>query len=219
MPGQKSGRAFVTLAASGQNSIVVAGGANTALSSAHVPLAARREAHVLLSQLETPVEAIKQLFSGPHMPGAVRILNAAPALPEGRALFPLVDVLVVNETELMTYAGLRTVEEAASVLLEAALGLIDRPEQAVILTLGPTGAAIVQNGKMRMVAGHAVQAIDTTGAGDCFCGVLAAELDRGADLETAVYFANAAAALSVTRLGAATSAPSRAEVETFLSGT
>lgn len=216
--GQATGRAYITLDSSGQNSIVVAGGANGAFCPDDLPVSAARTANVLLSQLETPIDAIARLFSAPRPLGSIRILNAAPALPEGRALFDLVDILIVNETELMTYTGLGSPKDAVAQLEDAARSLVSRPDQIVIVTLGSVGAAIVSSTGVRMVAGRSVNPIDTTGAGDCFCGVLAAELDRGADLETAVEVANAAAALSVTRPGAAGSSPLAQEVEAFLAG-
>jgi ribokinase len=216
LPHHPSGRAYITLAASGENSIVVVGGANLALTADHVPDLSALNAHVFLSQLETPVAVVAGMFADPRAEAGVRILNAAPALPEGRVLFDLADILVVNETELMSYAGLAPAEGVTDRLAEAGASLIARPGQVVVVTLGAAGAAIVQCDGLRLIPGRPAPVIDTTGAGDCFCGVLAAELDRGAKLEAAVAFANAAAAVSVTRLGAAASAPTRAEVEAFL---
>jgi ribokinase len=215
---QPSGRAYITLSRSGENAIVVVGGANLAFSPDRLPYDALASYSVFLSQLETPMSAIAALFSHPRAGGGVRILNAAPALPEGRALFPLADVIVVNEIELMAYAGLHNVEAVATDLERAARSLIQRQDQAVVVTLGQAGAAVVRSQSFDHAPGCAVQPLDTTGAGDCFCGVLAAELDRGAELVAAAGFANAAAALSVTRLGAAASAPTRAEVDAFLAG-
>ncbi len=216
LSGHPSGRAYIMVSAAGENSILVVGGANLAMTADDAPDVAALEARVFVSQLETPIAVIAKTFSHPSAEAGVRILNAAPALPEGRALFDLVDILIVNETELMSYAGLATTDISPATLAEAGGRLIERPGQTVVVTLGAAGAALVRGDGVRLIPGHAAPVVDTTGAGDCFCGVLAAELDRGSSVEDAVAFANAAAAVSVTRLGAAASSPTRAEVEAFL---
>jgi ribokinase len=93
---------------------------------------------------------------------------------------------------------------------------MSRPDQTIIVTLGAAGAAVVRRDEAFLVEGKKVKAIDTVGAGDCFCGALAATLSQGMDLAEAVEMANAAAALSVQKAGAAPSMPSRREVEAFL---
>jgi ribokinase len=210
-----TGQAVVVVSDNGENIIVVVGGANLALAAPHIPPNLANHHSVFLSQLETPPQAIAALFSDPRAESGVRILNAAPALAEGRDLFPLSDVVVVNETELAVYAGALPAK-GLSDPVEAAGRLITWPKQAIVVTLGAAGLIIVREEGVTRVAGHRVDVVDTTGAGDCFCGVLAAELARGATLEDAATFANAASALSVTRLGAASSAPTRAEVKNFL---
>src|ERR1019366_6919423 len=107
-----------------------------------------------------------------------------------------------NETELARYAGLSFIPEAADDIASAALGLISRPDQTVIVTLGKAGAMAIGAGRRLVVEGRAARVVDTTGAGDCFCGVLAARLAAGDELEAAMSWANIAASLSTERAGA-----------------
>jgi ribokinase len=166
---------------------------------------------VLLAQLETPVGATEALF-GAATEGCLRLLNAAPAVPEARRLLPLVDILIVNETELAAFAGVPVMADDADAVAAAARSLISRPGQTVVVTLGKAGAVAVRADARIVVGGRTARVVDTTGAGDCFCGVLAARLAEGADLADALHWANAAAALSTERPGAAPSMPSRAAI-------
>jgi ribokinase len=194
---------------------VVIGGANAALTPAHITPQALADSSVFLSQFETPFETIRAVFSSPEAKAGITILNAAPAVDGGEALFPLADILVLNQTELARYAG---GEEAATLetATVAARRLILRPDQRVVATLGAAGAAAVGPDSAFLVRGRAARVVDTSGAGDCFCGVLAAALAEGQDLRAAMTIANAAAALSTERHGAGLSAPTRAETEAAL---
>lgn len=212
LAGPPTGQAYIWVSQAGENSIVVAGGANLAVTGESVACAALGGCKVLLAQLETPVEAIEALFQSPALASATKVLNAAPAIPEGRRLFPLVDILVVNETELAAYAGPSVIAEEAEPIAEAARGLIRREGQMVIVTLGKAGAVAVDAAGHQLVVGRPAAVVDTTGAGDCFCGVLAARLDDGLALPAALAWANAAASLSTERPGAAPSMPSFEEI-------
>lgn len=209
-----AGQGYVTLSDAGENSIVIVPGANRALTPANLTEAAIAGHAVYLAQLEVPFDVVATLFSHPDAMAGIRILNAAPAAPEGRRLFQLADVLVVNEIELADFAGLPAVSVNSPDLVAAARALIEMPDQTVVVTLGASGAVVVREGRVTPIPGRQVDVVDTTGAGDCFCGVLAAEMAGGALHEDAAKIANAAAALSVTRLGAS-SVPSRAEFEAF----
>ena len=211
-----TGQAFIWVSAAGENSIVVAGGANLALTEAHWDISALAGCTVALAQLETPVAAIEALFAKAGLEGAIRILNAAPAIDEGRRLFASTDILIVNETELARYAGADTVPEVLDDIASAARRLISRPGQTIIVTLGKAGAIAVDSETLTLVEGWPAAVVDTTGAGDCFCGVLAARLSAGESLETAMIWANRAASLSTERLGAAPSMPTRIEIEAAL---
>ena len=218
LTGIPTGQAHVWVGSSGENMIVVTGGANSALTPAHVAATPIEGQRVLLSQLESPVAAIEALFRAGAAKGSLRILNAAPALPQGAALFAHTDILIVNQTELATYAKLTTEPVKLEEVSRAARKLMSRPDQIVIVTLGSAGVATVRRDEAFLVEGKKVKALDTTGAGDCFCGALAAGLAAAMDLREAVELANAAAALSVQKSGAAPSMPSRREVEAFLEG-
>jgi ribokinase len=208
-----TGQAFIWVSAAGENSIVVAGGANLALAPTDVDTSAG--CTVFLAQLETPVDAIAALFTSPSAQSGTRILNAAPAVEDGRRLFALTDILIVNETELARYTADTPVH--LDDITTAARQLISRAGQTVIVTLGKAGAMAVDNKGLVIVEGRTAAVVDTTGAGDCFCGVLAARLAAGEPLETAMAWANTAAALSTERLGATPSMPTRVEIVAALS--
>jgi len=216
--GVPTGQAHVWVGSSGENMIVVTSGANSAITPAHVAATPLEGQRVLLSQLESPVAAIEALFKAGAAKGALRILNAAPALPQGAALFAHTDILIVNQTELATYAKLADEPVKLEEVSRAARKLMSRPDQIIIVTLGSAGVAAVRRDEAFLVEGKKVRALDTTGAGDCFCGALAAGLAAAMDLREAVEMANAAAALSVQKAGAAPSMPNRREVEAFLEG-
>jgi ribokinase len=209
---QPTGQAFIWVSEAGENSIVVAGGANLALTPTMLDVEAAAASTVLLAQLETPTATIEALFAAPTLADRLRLLNAAPALAEARRLFPLVDILIVNETELARFAGADVAAEDLDAVAAAAHALISRPGQTVVVTLGAAGALAVRAEGRILAAGRPATVVDTTGAGDCFCGVLAARLAEGAELETALAWANAAAALSTERPGATPAMPSRAEI-------
>jgi len=204
--GEPTGQAFICVSTAGENMIVVVGGANRAITPGHVDFQNLTGHRVFLSQFETPPAAIEALFATGAARSGVKILNAAPAEPDGQALFALADVLIVNQTELARYAG-----EGEPTL--AARRLIARPGQSVVVTLGAGGAMAVDARSTLLVEGRSARVVDTTGAGDCFCGVFAANLDEGAGLATAMRRANAAAAASTQTLGAAVSPNLRAEAD------
>jgi ribokinase len=216
VPDESTGIALITVAR-GENSIVVIGGANGHLSPADAlfPLAAD---DVVVAQLETPAAATRAAFEAARAVGAATILNPAPASRDAVALLPLADVVVVNETELELLAGTlpsRTTDGPE--MVSAVRALRRYSGQTVIVTLGACGLiAVAASDDPIEIAGHAVDVTDTTGAGDCFVGALAAGLAAGTDLRSALARANAAAALSVERVGAGSSMPTAAEVDAFL---
>jgi ribokinase len=215
--GQPSGRAHICVSAAGENMIVVIGGANRAVTGADMARIDLDPYRVFLAQLETPLDAIEALFAGAAARRGLRILNAAPAIAEAKVLFPMADILVVNQTELARYGEGRDRSLSPPEVAGAARRLISRPGQSVVVTLGAGGALAVDSGEETLVEGRQARVIDTTGAGDCFCGVLAASLSEGAALPEAVGRANAAASVSTERAGAAAPASLRADVEAFAS--
>lgn len=211
-----SGVALIFVAKDGENSIAVAGGANGKLAPADVKKAAKaiRSAAVLVAQLETPLENVQAAAEIAAKAGVRFILNPAPARPLPDALLKLVSILTPNETEAELLTGIKVTDEASAA--KAADKLLARGVRTVILTLGSRGAFIADASGKQLVRGLKVKAVDTTAAGDTFNGALAVALAEGKTLPAAVRFANAAAAISVTRLGAQPSAPARAEIEKFL---
>ncbi|MDT7806095.1 MAG: ribokinase [Actinomycetota bacterium] len=193
-----TGTAFVTVDPDGENAIVVAPGANDLLQLGERQAERIAEADVVLAQLEIPLDVVAQ-GAGLRKPGALFVLNAAPSHELPAELWAAIDILVVNEHEAADLAG---TPEA----------LPDRVPVAVV-TLGGEGCLILRREqKPKHINGIPVQVIDTTGAGDTFCGVLAAGLARGLDVEAAARLATAAGALAVTRPGAQTAVPSAEEV-------
>ena len=201
-----SGIALITVDDEGENAIVVSPGANSRLTPADVESAAEliKGADVVLLQLEVPlctVERAMQLARG------TVILNPAPACELPGTVLERVDVLVPNRGELEFLAH----GERDAVSGARGLGV-----QQVVVTMGAEGALVVAGDGVESIAGHPVEAVDTTAAGDSFCGALAAGLEEGLDLVAAARLANAAAALSTTRRGAQPSLPTGAELDDFL---
>lgn len=208
-----TGTAIITLA-NADNTIVVVPGANGLVSAADVATAALAKGDVAVSQFEIPLPAICAFFQRARAAGATTILNPAPARVFGAKLLALVDLLVLNESELGLLAnrGLRDTDEIAP-FVDAALSLQANDRQTICVTLGKRGAVALVNGEVLTVTGRSVKAVDTTGAGDCFVGALAARLALGASVRDAIIYANVAASISVQRMGAAPSMPSAAEME------
>jgi len=210
-----SGVALIFVARDGENSIAVAGGANARLSPADVGKAAGviRAAALLVAQLETPLATVIAAAQVAVKAGVPVILNPAPAQALPNRLLKLISILTPNETEAELLTGIKVTNEAAAA--RACAKLRSRGVRTVILTLGARGAYLADAGGQQLVPGFKVKAVDSTAAGDIFNGALAVALAERKTLRDAVRFANAAAALSVTRLGAQPSAPTRAEIERF----
>jgi ribokinase len=213
-----TGHGYIFVSTAAENMIVVAGGANLGVTPGAAAAAPASPGGVWLAQLETPLPSVSAFMTRPGADQAVKVLNGAPAVAGGEALFPLVDILIVNETELARYAGATEVPSHIDEVVALARRLISREGQAVVVTLGAAGAAAVSADGVVIAAGRPARAVDTTGAGDCFCGVLAAALSEGAALADAMLQANAAAALSTQTHGAAVSMPSREATEMFAAG-
>jgi ribokinase len=207
-----TGTAIITLA-SADNTIVVIPGANALVDADDVASPQLAKGDVAVSQFEIPLAAIAAFFRRARNAGTATILNPAPALEFDRGLLDLVDVLVLNETELGLFADreLREDDEPAR-FIEAARSLQRYGQQVICVTLGRRGALALLEGEVLTIPGRSVEAIDSTGAGDCFVGALAAQLARGAPIRDALAYANLAASLCVQRMGAAPSMPTAAEV-------
>jgi len=196
-----TGRALITVDDGGENAIVVVPGANAAVAGDAAPPGA-----VVLAQLEIPLDAVVTAFTAARAAGARTILNPAPSTPLPAALLPATDIVVPNEHEVERLGGV-------DALLAAGV-------QTVIVTRGEHGVTVVTGGRGEREEWTAppfeVDALDTTGAGDAFCGTLAAALAAGAALPDAVRRASAAGALATTVRGAVPSLPSRDDVDALL---
>ena len=214
--GEPSGVAQILVFDDGDNIIAVASGANAGLGARHVDAAAAtiRQARVVMASCEVPVAATQAAFAIARAAGVTTLLNPAPALPLPDALIELTDVLTPNEAELHALAGTATDSSVDA----AAQALLARGGRAVLVTLGAAGCRLYRHGAApHAQAGlRAGDVVDTIGAGDTFSGALAAALARGDALQTALRWANAAAALSVTGRGALGGMPDRARVAHFL---
>jgi len=215
-PAAPSGVALIIVDEQGENSIAVASGANGKLSVADVEAAAGaiNSAGIVLMQLEVPIDTVEAGARMAQAQGAQVILNPAPAQALSDALLQNVTILTPNETEAQMLTGIAVQDEAGA---QAAAELLRKKGvEVVIITLGAAGAYVHAEDFQGMVSGFKVDPVDTTAAGDTFNGTLAVALAEGMSIEQAVIFAHAAAALSVTKLGAQPSAPDRKAIDQFL---
>jgi ribokinase len=214
-----SGVALIFVQAGGQNQIVVASGANDRLAPADVTSALETaDGGFLLLQLESPLETVEAAAAAGRRQGMTVLLDPAPARPLSDALLASVDCLTPNETEAMILLGRRGGSVTLADAPEVARALLRRGPRAVILKLGEEGAFFDDGGGGRHFPAPKVEAVDATAAGDTFNGALAVARAEGKPMAAAIGFANAAAALSVTRLGAQASIPARGAVEAALGG-
>ncbi|WP_029135565.1 ribokinase [Nakamurella lactea] len=207
-----TGLALIILEPSGENRIIVSSGANLQVSPVDVTAGddVVAAAAVLLAQLEIPLPAVQAAFDAAS---GITVLNAAPARALPAELLAATAVLVVNEVELAMIAGLSGAREVADAdAIVAAVRTIDGPA-AVIVTRGAAGALLVDGVDVTEFPAPKVDAIDTTGAGDCFCGVFAAALAEGMTRADAAAVAVKAASLAASRQGAAEGMPRRAEID------
>ena len=202
--------------ASGDNSIVIIPRANTALSAKNINQGyeAIANSDILLLQLEVPIEASQRAAEIAKENSTIVILNPAPAREIPDTFLDLVDILTPNESETEILSGISaTTEKEAK---EAARILMDKGVETVILTLGSRGSLLLTATVESFFPTNQVDVVDTTAAGDAFCGALAASLANGSTIEEAVKTGNGAGALAVTKLGAEPSLPKKADLDRFL---
>lgn len=213
-----TGVASISIDTDGDNSIVLVPQANMRLTVADIERASESiaAADVLLLQLEVPITASQRAAEIAKSNGATVVLNPAPAQELPDDFLTQVDILTPNEVETESLSGVQV--STAADAERAAKVLLDKGLSAVILTLGERGALLLTPDLTRQVPAYTVEVVDTTAAGDAFCGALATGLAQGENLVDAVAFANAAGALAVTVLGAAPSMPTAAQVEAFRGG-
>jgi ribokinase len=215
-PEKATGVAFILVGSRGENSIAVASGANLAMTP-DVLLGAQSfiaSAQILLVQLEIPLPVVRAAVEIAAAAKVKVILNPAPAQPLDDALLHRVSILTPNEIEASLLTGIEVGDDRS--IRDAADSLRARGVSTVIITLGARGIYVASTEFIGFIEGFVVHAVDSTAAGDVFNGALAAALTRGMTPPLAYRFANAAAAISVTRLGAQPSAPTFQEINAFL---
>lgn len=208
-----SGTAIVTVA-EGDNTIVVIPGANALAGAADVAAASLAKGDIAISQFEIPLPTIRAFFERARVVGATTILNPAPAIQFDPALLDLADILILNESELglLTKVELRDTDDHAR-FIDAARSLPVDKDRIICLTLGKRGVLALVGGEPLIIPGRMVKAVDTTGAGDCFVGAVAAQLAAGKPIRDALGYANVAASICVQRMSAAPSMPTAEEVQ------
>ncbi|WP_307873915.1 MULTISPECIES: ribokinase [unclassified Frankia] len=214
-----SGTALITVANGGENTVIVVAGANGSVSPARVAEATIRAGDVLLLQDEIPGETNEAAARAARAAGARTVLNLAPFRAPSPGLLAATDVLIVNETEFAELvdaprAGAAAIAERLRSGLTASNG---QPVGDVVVTLGAQGALARIGGEVVALPGRRGPVVDTTGAGDCFCGAFGASLAAGLPATAALERANAAAGLAVGRFGAGPAMPTASEVDAALS--
>jgi ribokinase len=212
-----TGTAIITIAKA-DNTIVVIPGANGLVSATDVAAPSLEKGDIAVSQFEIPLPAITAFFERARAAGATTILNPAPTIDYDRALLDLVDILILNETELggLSKTSLDDTDDHAR-FIPAIRSLPDSQTRIVCVTLGKRGALALVNDEPLIIPGRSVRAVDSTGAGDCFVGAVAEQLASGNSIHEALAFANIAASICVQRMGAAPSMPTKAEVKATIS--
>ena len=210
-PEVSTGNAMIGVDAEGNNSIIVNSGANNALTQEDIVAAKEivESAQVVLMQLEISTKCLEVAV---EMASGIKILNPAPVVDISKKLLEKIDVLIPNRIELARLSNKESFENLDE--LEAAakgLGI-----QTVIVTLGSAGALLVSDKQTELISSPAVESVDTTGAGDAFCGSMAESLSRGLSFLESVEYSVTAGALSPTTYGAQISMPTRSEVDSFL---
>lgn len=213
---QPTGTAFICVSDEGENAITVAPGANADLLPAHWPaefIANTKISHLLM-QLETPIPTVMAYAQAARAQGIKFVLNAAPAQALPAELLSCIDLLIVNEGELDTLAGSQgdVLAQLHSLAKQYAL-------HTIVVTLGAQGCMVLHHGHVLKQKAYAINVIDTTAAGDTFCGSLVAALARDLPMQQCLEEASAASALACTRLGAQSSIPNREDVLAFMHNT
>jgi len=211
-----TGTALIFVGDDGENSITVAPGANYHLKQPQVDAAEQelQNANLILMQLEIPMETVEYVLEKAQDWDTPVMLNPAPAKPLSDKALERIHTLVVNETEAEIISGEKLDGEDS--IVRIAKQLRGKGPDVVIVTLGAKGAYVDSDNFTGTVPGNKVDTLDTTAAGDVFCGALSTAVCNNNSLEEAVKFANAAAAIAVTRLGAQPSVPHKSEIEEFM---
>ena len=207
-----SGVALIYVDSHAENCIVVASGANGDLTEEDIEKSRQdlENCDILLLQLESPIPSVLKAAKIAHKAGKTVVLNPAPACPLPEEIFKNIDLFIPNETELSTFSGIEVTDvESAQ---KAAAAMQAKGVGKLIVTMGSKGALICEGGPATFVPAHKVKAVDTTAAGDTFCGALCVAISEGKSLKEAAEFACAASALTVQKMGAQNSIPYRKDL-------
>ncbi|GAB6118904.1 ribokinase [Dysgonomonas termitidis] len=211
----QTGVAFIFVADNGENCIAVAPGANGVFKDKKLDQILDKIGRykVLLLQLEIPYQSVTELIKYAKQAGVKVVLNPAPARPIESEILSQIDILILNETEAEIISGIKYADSTPEIIAES---LFKKGPGIVILTMGAKGAYIYTETIRKYIKAHSVKSVDTTAAGDTFCGAFIAHLMDTDNIIDAVNYATAAAAISVTKLGAQPSIPKKEEVMEFL---
>ena len=208
-----TGIALIMVDSASENCIVVISGANMVWDTREIALPKMRRSDIVICQFEIPLDITESVFERAKKIGATTILNPAPVKPATGRILGNIDYLVVNELELEAFSGAAVNPADPTSVYAAIEKLRGRGPLIIVATLGSHGALVSGPTGRYETRGHTVDAVDTTGAGDCFIGAFAAALAKSDSVTDAIDFANKAAAVSITRRGAASSFPTLAEVK------
>jgi ribokinase len=207
-----SGVALITVDSNGENCIVVASGANANLKPVDIDKAIKAidNGDIVLMQLEIPLETVEYVAELASAKGKIVILNPAPARALSNKLLSHIDLIIPNKSEAEILSGIKvsdieTAKQAADIIARKGV-------DNVVITLGSQGALIREKDSFHFVAAHKVEAVDTTAAGDTFCGAICVGLSEGKTILESVILAVKASAITVTRMGAQSSLPNRSEL-------
>ena len=214
-PAAASGVAMIYVAENGENSIAVSAGSNLLLSSKNIYELNSFFAlsKYVIAQLEIPIDVVLTSARLAKQNNAIFVLNPAPAQALPKEIFSLIDIITPNQSEATILTGIDITDKCSAIA--AAQALYKTGVKNVIITLGVRGALLYNNNYVKVIPGYSVKAIDTTAAGDTFNGALVYSLFCGNNIIESIIFANKAAALSVTRVGAQSSIPTVKEIEYF----
>jgi ribokinase len=208
-----TGVALIFVGSDGENVIAIVAGANGTVTAedARAAVSGMKRGDTLMLQMEIPAAAIEAALKTAREKGVTSIVNIAPITPDATRLAQMADIVIANETEFELFCG--KPDLAADAREAEMMRLNQERKQAIIVTLGADGVVAVRNGTLHKAKGLAIEPVDTVGAGDTFCGYLAAGMDQGLKFDVALRRAAVAGSLACLKAGAQPSIPMQSEVD------